>query len=593
MVTYLVQGVLLFSVTWLLIKFSKRVFGKHPLDNLPGHFDEDTGAGHYDRVFSPDGWDFHHQLAATYGGVVKLRGAFGSKALFVYDPKALHHIVVKDQHIFEETDGFLIGHKVIFGEGLFATMGDQHRKQRKMLNPVFSVAHLRNMIPIFYDVTHKLCSTFGQKVSQGPQEIDVLNWMSRTALELIGQSGLGYSFDSLAEGTEDNHYTRGVKEFNEVCNRLSFARHYVLPVVYNIGTPKFRRWVVDKLPWKTLRDMRDIVDIMQATADDVVESKRKAMKEGDEAVAKQVGGGKDTISILLNANSKASQEDRLTEEEVVGQVSGLIFAAMDTTSNALSRTLFLLSHNPDVQEVLRGEIREAYRAGGGDRLEYDHLVTLPYLDAVCRETLRIHPPIPTNIRETRADVILPFSKPVRGKDGSEMTEVLVPKGTKIFPSLLASNRNPDIWGPDSLEWKPERWLQPLPESVVKAKIPGVYSHLMTFVGGGRACIGFKFSQLEMKVVLCALLNKFKFAPVTGKQIEWKMTGIVTPAVVGEAGSQMPLIALRQPLEEQGRARDCWVLQDQRLPQSIKECLEECTTEETRFPELTVGWVSLT
>jgi cytochrome P450 len=77
----------------------------------------------------------------------------------------------------------------------------------------------------------------------------------------------------------------------------------------------------------------------------------------------------------------------------------------------------------------------------------------------------------------REDVVLPLSKPVHGHNGSKVTEVLVPKGTIIFLSLLSSNRNPDIWGPDSFEWKPERWMNRLPDSVSEAKIPGVYSHL--------------------------------------------------------------------------------------------------------------------
>jgi cytochrome P450 len=58
-----------------------------------------------------------------------------------------------------------------------------------------------------------------------------------------------------------------------------------------------------------------------------------------------------------------------------------------------------------------------------------------------------------------------------------MHEVLVPKGTMVFSSLLSSNYNPDIWGPDSSEWRPERWIEGLPSSVGEAKIPGVFSHL--------------------------------------------------------------------------------------------------------------------
>lgn len=66
-----------------------------------------------------------------------------------------------------------------------------------------------------------------------------------------------------------------------------------------------------------------------------------------------------------------------------------MFAAVDTTSNALCRTLHLLATHPDVQEKLRKEIMEAYDKNGGQNLSYDDLVSLPYLDAVCRETLRL------------------------------------------------------------------------------------------------------------------------------------------------------------------------------------------------------------
>lgn len=65
-----------------------------------------------------------------------------------------------------------------------------------------------------------------------------------------------------------------------------------------------------------------------------------------------------------------------------------MFAAMDTTSNALCRTLHLLSENPEVQNKLRDEVTEAYANGHGD-LDYEVISNLPFLDAICRETLRL------------------------------------------------------------------------------------------------------------------------------------------------------------------------------------------------------------
>lgn len=69
--------------------------------------------------------------------------------------------------------------------------------------------------------------------------------------------------------------------------------------------------------------------------------------------------------------------------------STLTFAAMDTTSNALSLTLWRLAQNPQVQAKLRQEILDAQEAHDGANIGYDDLVALPYLDAVCRETLRM------------------------------------------------------------------------------------------------------------------------------------------------------------------------------------------------------------
>ena len=65
---------------------------------------------------------------------------------------------------------------------------------------------------------------------------------------------------------------------------------------------------------------------------------------------------------------------------------------------------------------------------------------------------------------------------MKGLDGTMIREVLVPKDTVIFVGALSSNQNKRIWGEDALEWKPERWLSPLPESLVNARIPGIYSH---------------------------------------------------------------------------------------------------------------------
>lgn len=136
--------------------------------------------------------------------------------------------------------------------------------------------------------------------------------------------------------------------------------------------------------------------------------------------------------------------------------------------------------------------------------------------------------------------MLPLSKPIRGLDGTMINEIPIPKGTKIVVGILGSNLNKELWGEDALEWKPERWLSPLPKALTETSIPGVYSHLMTFLGGGRACIGFKFSELELKVVLSVLLCTFTFE-LTEKMIFWNVASVRYPTVGREGNrAEMPM-----------------------------------------------------
>ena len=185
---------------------------------------------------------------------------------------------------------------------------------------------------------------------------------------------------------------------------------------------------------------------------------------------------------------------------------------METTSNASARILHLLTTHPEVQEKLRAEILHATE-GVGD-LSYDELNALPFLDAVCRETLRLyvrqfhetwdesdhstdtHPyrlstermyiaPLSSTIiltcssilSRTEKDAILPLSVPVKGIDGSLIDKLVIPAGTSIILPINNANCDPALWGPDSREWKPDRWLSPLPEYLFEAHVPGVYSHM--------------------------------------------------------------------------------------------------------------------
>lgn len=80
-------------------------------------------------------------------------------------------------------------------------------------------------------------------------------------------------------------------------------------------------------------------------------------------------------------------------------------------------------------------------------------------------------------------MIMPLHTPIQASfdPKQQLNEIFVPKGTTIIMSLIGCNRNKDVWGEDAEDWKPERWLEPLRECVVGAKVPGVYSHLWVLI----------------------------------------------------------------------------------------------------------------
>ncbi|KAF9230507.1 cytochrome P450 [Melanogaster broomeanus] len=553
MITTVLQGILGCTLVSFACIVWRRYFAANSLDNIPGPPSQSWWTGNLKQVFDPYGWSFHQLLDDRFGSLVRIHALFGARWLIISDPKALHYILVKDQYTWEAPDTSITTNQLVFGNGLLSSLGERHRKQRKMLNPVFSASHLRHMVPIFQEVSTTLRDTIAAQVKDGPRDINMLEWFTRTALELVGQSGLGHSFDSL-KGAAANPYSKALKNLLPALVRTTVPRQF-LPYVVKIGSPKFRRYLAEIVPWKDLHELLRVVDLMDKTSIAIFEAKKKALLMGDVAVLEQVGRGKDIMSVLLKANMAASEEDRIPDDELIAQMTTLVFAATDTTSGALSRTLLILAQHPEAQDRLREEVKQA-KADKGN-LSYDDLVNLPYLDAVCRETLRLYPPATFSVRTAQKDILLPFSTPIKGINGAEMYDIVVPRGTKSVISILAANRNREIWGEDALEWKPDRWLKPLPLSVTDACIPGIYSHLMTFLGGGRACMhvssclhvsGFKFSQLEMKVVLSVLLESFRFKPC--HEIVWTMS-LSTPRIKDSKDETYQLPLTVELISEEG------------------------------------------
>ncbi|OCH89968.1 cytochrome P450 [Obba rivulosa] len=516
----LLQAGILAVATWVAWRVIQYI--RSPFNNIPGPPGGSIFSGHLLQMIDRHAWDFVTEVGEKFGQVVRLKGLFGTQGLLVFDPVALQSIMIKDQNAYEEGEDFLVTNYLNFGNGLLATLGEKHRKQRKLINPFFSTSRMREMYPIFREVAGRLQTAIALDLDKRvDKDIDMMQWMTRTALEMIGQVGLGYSFDPLVED-KPNDYGTAMKSLIPTLDKLLFER-LPLPILVKIGPGWLRRRLVELIPIRPVKDWINIVDTMESNARQVCDGKRRAIEKGDIA---QLGAGQDILTRLLQANMSASDEDRVDDDEIVAHMSTLVFAATDTTTSSLARLLHLLAERPEVQDRLRQEYLKACQ--GGDAPSFDELMELPLLDAVCRETLRLYPPFSIFVRTAREDMVLPLSGPIRGRDGDMINEIPIPKNTDVYIGILQSNRNSALWGPDAAEWKPERWLSPLPEAIVNAHIPGVYANLLTFFGGGRSCVGFKFSQLEMKVVLTTLLERFTFSKGDAP-LYWNMVFLAYPS----------------------------------------------------------------
>ncbi|KAF8514432.1 cytochrome P450 [Hysterangium stoloniferum] len=553
----LVSQVLVIFFAFIVWKVLKKLTAeKNPIANIAGPEKEHWLKGNYHRIFQ-DGLEYNLNLAEKYGGAVKIYGLLGDPQLIVSDPKALHHIVVKEQNIYEETDMFIMGNKLIFGEGLIATLGEQHRKQRKILNPVFSMANMRDLLPVIQPISNRLCAIFESQLPPdgGSKEVDVMPWMSRGALEYIGQAGLGHSFNALDIDARDV-YTQAVKNLGPTTLRLILFRPFIPAVVRNFSL-YWRNKIIDWAPIPALRDLQKIVEIMDKASKDILTEKRADLVRGKKTGLFRAGTkGKDIMSVMLEANAASHESEKLTEAEMLGQMNTFIFAGFENTATALSRVFHTLAVHKDAQVRLRTELRKAKREYANIaeadterwkqvELPYDVLMGLPYLDAVVRETLRVYPPSSLFGRTLRKDTTLPLQYPIRTVTGKETTLLPLRANTNIIISIIASNHNKKVWGEDASEWRPERWVTSnqefdvnnLSDSKDNVKYPGVYSTIMTFLGGNRACIGFKFAEMEIKQVIATLISHFDFSLPSAldghgvkKEIYWKISALQVPVV---------------------------------------------------------------
>lgn len=237
-------------------------------------------------------------------------------------------------------------------------IGEEHRKQRRVLNPVFSINHIRQMAPLFYAVSHRLRTGLSENIASiETGEVEMLGWLGRTALELVGQGGLGHSFDKLDRALP-NPFHEDLKDFVYVFVLASksdsslmvfalsdgptvFSLHFwrvLLPYLMPYVPPAIRGLVGPWLPSRAMQRWRSIVASMDGQARAIYRAKKAALAQGDKSAEHEIHDGRDILSVLsmsscrcmnvssqtyltVRSNCDAAEGDRLSQEEVVAQIS--------------------------------------------------------------------------------------------------------------------------------------------------------------------------------------------------------------------------------------------------------------------------------
>ncbi|RXW23304.1 hypothetical protein EST38_g2537 [Candolleomyces aberdarensis] len=487
------------ALAFTIYSILRRILREEPFRDIPGPKAESWTMGNLKQLFNSKGLPFHESLTDKFGGIAKVYGFFG-----------------------------LV--KVLSNEITGSELAEQTKEN-------------------------------GTGKGRRGGVLDMSEWISRVSLEMVGRAILGYSFDPL-DSRVNNPYTSAIKELIPTLFSFALARQFT-PFVVKLGPAWFRRKLVEWMPSRRVQKVKEISDVMHDYAGKILKERRdqqtRLLADGEDSG--ESGRPKDVISMLLKANEKAQKEERMSDDELTGQMTVLIFGAQDTTSSALSRIIYLLSTHPEVQEQVRAELREAHRRRRSQsdddeqengRLDQETIMSLPWLDAVVKETLRMYPSVPFVRRSCVKETTIPYTPLSDSTSDShpQTTSVRVPKGTTIFIGIQGMNRLEEVWGDDAKEWKPQRWMSDSTTDIADGteeerksstpykstvKIPAAFCGMLSFLGGGRACIGLRFAMIEMKIILATIFSKMHFEP-TEDEIIWNLSQIISPSV--RKGSQM-------------------------------------------------------
>ena len=386
------------------------------------------------------------QLAKAQGEIAQFQ-ILNFKLYILSNPDHVQEFFVKKKHHFVKADRSRENLRNLTGDGLLTSVGDYHMSQRKMVQPALHATRIHAYADTMVDITEAMLEKW-----QVGDERNIHHDMMLITMEIVSRTLFDTDVmdDAIAVGEAIMYLQENA--------RRNFVPVFELPSW--IETPSRKK-----------------AKAARATIDNVIErfiKERRAEGDADKG---------DLLSMLLLSEDETGR--RMNDQEVRDEAVTLFSAGHETTSNALTWTLYLLSQHPEIERKLHQEVDTVL---AGRRPTLSDLRDLTYTNMIIKEAMRLFPPAWTlMVRAIIEDV--------------QFGDVTLPFGAGVFVSPYVMHRHPDLWdAPD--EFRPERFS---PEN---EKTHHKYQYI-PFGGGEHICIGNSYAMMEAALVLATIAQKYQ------------------------------------------------------------------------------------
>jgi cytochrome P450 len=401
----------------------------------------------------------------SYSGRISRVKLPGVQLFLVKFPDLIKEVLVDKFEHFPKHELSETTLKPLLGESIFTTNGPVWERQRRMLDPAFGQAKLKEVFGLMRGGSDALLARLDS--AEDGSEVDIEIEMTHVTADIILRTILSQPLESEGARKIFNAFNL-FQEKAVLMVQLSFFR---LPL-----------WLAPRhyLIWK--RTGREIRELLAVT----IRERYEAYRRGEP------GKHKDILQSLLEVRDPMDGS-AFTLPELVDQVAMLFLAGHETSASALSWSLFLISKCPEIQEKLH---QESCTLLGNREPEFKDVSRHRLIRNVFRETMRIYPPVG----------FLTFRK---ATGGQRLANRDLPDGSPVVISPWLVHRHRELWDRPN-EFDPDRFEGGL-EQPTCAYIP--------FGHGPRICIGAAFALQEAMLILASLTRRYRFEPGSGPDPE--------------------------------------------------------------------------